>query len=171
MRALMVLLPDWREQLRRMRPEWERSRSSCHPSGWMPNALANATLSRANLRSSLTSTITPALQSTHNGLFGLWVGIQGLDDQGARLDVLGVQAKVEGRRAVQLFGDLSYQLEVAPCLPDCRKRRTVFVGFLGSLKDSQRAALQSLYAVEEGVRPGSPLGVRCQGDQLRDVPT
>src|SRR5215208_2464927 len=141
MRALMVLLPDWREQLRRMRPEWERSRSSCHPSGWMPNALANATLSRAHLRSSLTSTMTPALQSTHNGLFGLWVGLQGLDDQGARLDVLGVQAKVEGGCTVELFGYLSYQLEVAPCLPDSRQRRAVFACLLGGRENCQGTAL------------------------------
>jgi hypothetical protein len=45
----------------------------------------------------------------------------------------------------------------------------VFVGFLGSLKDSQSSGLQVLYAVEEGV---CPLGLLCipgKGEQGREV--
>ena len=78
--------------------------------------------------------------------------------------------KVERWSAIQLLGDLAYELEVAAHLPDGSKLHAVEISALDLGEDGLRAALQSLNPVEEGVCLGSTFGVCCEGDQRRDVP-
>src|SRR5215208_2878236 len=116
MMATMVLLPDWRLQLSSTLSDVERNRSSCHPSGSSPSARANATRSRASLRSSARLTIARTLKRPQDGCVRRWVRLQGPDYDRPKFQPFGGDVEVHHQALVKLTGELAQQLQVTPSL-------------------------------------------------------
>src|SRR5829696_8610650 len=105
--AVMVDLPLCLQQLRSTLSDVERSRSSCQGSGVTPSISANATRSRANLRSSARLTIPTTLQCPQNRPVGDWVRLQSSNDHCPKFQPFGGDIEVYHGALVELAGEFA----------------------------------------------------------------
>src|SRR5215208_8017235 len=116
--AVMVDLPLCRQQLSSTLSDEERRRSRCHGSGSKPAFWANATRSRASLRSWARLTIAHTLQCPQNGSVRRWVRLQSPNYDRPEFQPFGGDVEVHYRSLVELSRELAQKLKVPPRLGD-----------------------------------------------------